>query len=180
MAGATGPAIVPGGPPGPKKPGLMAWAKKNKGMAAAAVAGLGLGGFVLFKRNQANAGADTGTASDQTAATTQGTGTPANFDGGGSDDSQAFQQLSDQLSGLGQQLTSITAGQNPPPATGTNFYQLARSVLQKNGNKTPSKKEIDRERRRLLQVLGPAKAKGKLISEKLPPVHKPTPTRNRK
>lgn len=179
MAGATGPAVV-GGPPGPKRPGLLAWAKKHKTAAAAGLGGVGLAALYLIQKGRANAASDTTDSSGQMSATTQGTGQPASFDGGGSDDSAAFQQLSDQLTGIGTQLSNIGQNQNPSPSpSGTNFYQLAKSVLEKNGNKNPSKREIDRERRRLLQVLGGA-TKGKLITEKIPNpprVHKPVKTR---
>jgi len=129
----------------------VAWARKNPALAAGGAAGAGLAGFVLYKRNQANAPADT--AGDTAAA---GIGPPAAFTGGGGDPVGEFEQ---QLASLQSQIGAITAATTPTqPQKAFSLYALARSILQRSGNANPTPQQIARERRRLLRVLGPAPA----------------------
>jgi hypothetical protein len=146
---------VPAGPPGPpRRPGLVAWAKKNPALAAAAAAAGGLGLWVLHKRSVANTPADTAGAD----ATNTPAGTiPGQFDGSGTTD--PFGTVEQQIGDLQAQLGRFTAGQNPAPAPGLNFWQLARQILIKRGEKNPTQAEIGKERRRLIRLLGPAPAR---------------------
>ncbi len=143
----------PAGPP-PRGPGrLMAWARRNPALAAAAAAAGGLGLWMLHKRSQANTPADT--AGADTTNTPAGT-IPGQFDGTGTSD--PFGTVEQQIGDLQAQLGRFTAGQNPAPAPGFSFWQLARQILVKRGEANPTPAQIGRERRRLIRLLGPAPA----------------------
>jgi hypothetical protein len=156
---------MPAGPPAVKKPGVSDWARKHKGLAAGGALGAGAGGYLLYRRNQASSAA--ADAADTSATTTTGTGSgaPAAYDGG-SGGSGGYDQLESQLGTLQTQLSTLTQAKNPPP--GVNFYQMAKQLLEKRGSKDPSKQQIERERRRLIRVLGP------------PPTRRTVPPRERK
>jgi hypothetical protein len=157
-------------PPAGRGPGIVAWARRNPALAAGGAAGAGLIGFILYKRNQANAPADTA----DTGAAAGSIGPPAAFgDAGGGGDPYA--EFGQQLASLQGQLSAITTATNPTqPQKAFSFYQLAREILQRSGIANPSKKQIDRERAKLLRTLGPAP---RSPVKPQPNPHRPAPRR---